>query len=39
VKRAQASGRSQIARHVLGADSMPEYVARASSGGIKRVLV
>jgi Fe-S oxidoreductase len=28
-----------IARHVLGASWMPDYVARANSGGIERVLV
>ena len=39
VKRANASGRSQMARHVLGADWLPEYVKRANHGGIERVLV
>jgi FAD/FMN-containing dehydrogenase/Fe-S oxidoreductase len=29
----------EIARHVLGADWMPEYVKRANDGGIERVLV
>ncbi len=29
----------EIARHVLGADWMPDYVARANAGGIERVLV
>jgi Fe-S oxidoreductase len=29
----------EIARHVLGADWMPEYVSRANAGGIERVLV
>jgi Fe-S oxidoreductase len=29
----------ELARHVLGADWMPEYVARANAGGIERVLV
>ena len=29
----------EIARHVLGADWMPQYVKRANEGGIERVLV
>ena len=29
----------EMARHVLGADWLPEYVERASHGGIERVLV
>jgi FAD/FMN-containing dehydrogenase/Fe-S oxidoreductase len=29
----------EIARHLLGENWMPEYVARANSGGIERVLV
>ncbi|MGI4847412.1 MAG: DUF3683 domain-containing protein [Janthinobacterium lividum] len=29
----------EIARHLLGPDWMPEYVARANNGGIERVLV
>jgi Fe-S oxidoreductase len=29
----------EIARHVLGADWLPQYVARANAGGIERVLV
>ena len=29
----------EIARHVLGADWMPDYVKRANDGGIERVLV
>jgi len=29
----------EIARHVLGADWLPDYVARANRGGIERVLV
>ena len=29
----------EIARHVLGDDWMPDYVARANAGGIERVLV
>jgi Fe-S oxidoreductase len=29
----------EIARHVLGPDWLPEYVARANQGGIERVLV
>jgi FAD/FMN-containing dehydrogenase/Fe-S oxidoreductase len=29
----------ELARHVLGTDWMPEYVARANAGGIERVLV
>ncbi|MEY2825258.1 MAG: hypothetical protein RLZ64_1796, partial [Pseudomonadota bacterium] len=29
----------EIARHLLGEDWMPEYVARANDGGIERVLV
>jgi hypothetical protein len=29
----------EIARHVLGANWMPEYVAAASEGGIERVLL
>jgi FAD/FMN-containing dehydrogenase/Fe-S oxidoreductase len=29
----------EIARHVLGANWMPEFVAKANSGGIERVLV
>ena len=29
----------EIARHVLGADWMPQYVERANAGGIERVLV
>jgi Fe-S oxidoreductase len=29
----------EIARHVLGADWMPDYVRRANDGGIERVLV
>jgi len=29
----------EIARHVLGENWMPEYVARANDGGIERVLV
>jgi Fe-S oxidoreductase len=29
----------EIARHVLGVNWMPEFVARANSGGIERVLV
>lgn len=29
----------EIAKHVLGADWMREYVAKANSGGIERVLV
>ena len=29
----------EIAKHVLGDDWMPEFVARANNGGIERVLV
>ena len=29
----------EIARHVLGSNWMPEYVQKANSGGIERVLV
>jgi Fe-S oxidoreductase len=29
----------EMARRILGADWMPEYVARANDGGIERVLV
>ncbi len=29
----------EMARHLLGADWLPEYVAKANSGGIERVLV
>ncbi len=29
----------EIARHLLGEDWLPEYVARANEGGIERVLV
>jgi hypothetical protein len=29
----------EIARHLLGENWMPEYVARANNGGIERVLV
>ncbi|MBL8377844.1 MAG: DUF3683 domain-containing protein [Burkholderiales bacterium] len=29
----------EIARHVLGRDWMPEYIARANAGGIERVLL
>jgi Fe-S oxidoreductase len=29
----------EIARHVLGSDWMPAYVAAANAGGIERVLV
>ena len=29
----------EMARHILGADWMPQYVARANDGGIERVLV
>jgi len=29
----------EIARHILGPDWMPEFVARANNGGIERVLV
>ena len=29
----------EIARHLLGENWMPEYVDRANSGGIERVLV
>jgi hypothetical protein len=29
----------EIARNLLGANWMPEYVERANSGGIERVLV
>ncbi len=29
----------EIARHVLGENWMPDYVARANAGGIERVLV
>jgi Fe-S oxidoreductase len=29
----------EIAKHVLGANWMPEYVAKANAGGIERVLV
>ena len=29
----------ELARHLLGANWMPEYVARANNGGIERVLV
>jgi uncharacterized protein DUF3400 len=39
VKLASADGRSQMARHVLGADWLSEYAERANHGGIERVLV
>ena len=29
----------EMARHILGEDWMPEYVAKANNGGIERVLV
>ena len=29
----------EIARHLLGENWMPDYVARANNGGIERVLV
>jgi Fe-S oxidoreductase len=29
----------EMARHILGEQWMPEYVARANAGGIERVLV
>ena len=29
----------EIARHLLGADWLPQYVRRANEGGIERVLV
>jgi hypothetical protein len=29
----------ELARHLLGENWMPEYVERANSGGIERVLV
>jgi Fe-S oxidoreductase len=29
----------EIARHLLGENWLPEYVARANNGGIERVLV
>ncbi|MFM7226466.1 MAG: DUF3400 domain-containing protein, partial [Betaproteobacteria bacterium] len=29
----------EIARHLMGEDWLPEYVARANEGGIERVLV
>jgi hypothetical protein len=29
----------EIAKHLLGAEWLPEYVRRANSGGIERVLV
>ena len=29
----------EMARHILGADWLPQYVARANDGGIERVLV
>jgi hypothetical protein len=29
----------EIARHILGSNWMPEYVQKANSGGIERVLV
>ncbi len=29
----------EMARHALGADWLPQYVARANAGGIERVLV
>ena len=29
----------EMAKHLLGENWMPEYVARANSGGIERVLV
>ena len=29
----------EIAKHVLGADWLPDYVRKANSGGIERVLV
>jgi Fe-S oxidoreductase len=29
----------EIAKHLLGADWLPEYVRRANAGGIERVLV
>jgi len=29
----------EVAKHILGADWMPQYVARANAGGIERVLV
>ena len=29
----------EIAKHLLGEDWMPDYVARANAGGIERVLV
>ncbi len=29
----------EIARHLLGPDWLPQYVARANDGGIERVLV
>jgi Domain of unknown function (DUF3400) len=35
----RSSGRSQMARHVLGADWLSACVERANRGGIERVLV
>jgi hypothetical protein len=29
----------EMARHILGENWMPEYVAKANAGGIERVLV
>jgi Fe-S oxidoreductase len=29
----------EMARHILGEDWLPQYVARANAGGIERVLV
>ena len=29
----------EIAKHLLGADWLPQYVQRANTGGIERVLV
>jgi len=29
----------EIAKHLLGADWLPDYVRRANTGGIERVLV
>jgi Fe-S oxidoreductase len=29
----------EMARHILGANWLPDYVARANAGGIERVLV
>jgi hypothetical protein len=35
----RSGGRSQMARHLLGADWLPACVERANHGGIERVLV